>query len=329
VLKTAKMRLLSRSFGLAAAGLAGLALAATATSATETISVSSLAIVSGKATGTISGFQPGSSVTVNGGTLAADGSGTVNLVAASLAGANTLSIGFTDSGGTPQAVSGPLVDLTTGTQLSPAQVTDLIPNLTQAMTLNYEGSSGTTTGTTGTTGTTTTTTTTSGGGTTTGSGGGSGGSGGSGSGGSGGSGGASSGIAGAVRLADGSSSIPSSSVLKPHRLVIKQVVFKPTIVRSSRNPITIRFRVLDSRGMVVRDAAVWMRTLPLQLVTPVKAKRTSMTGWVTFTVRPMKVLKLKTGGRVNIFVRASTPGQPIIGGTSTRRIVSLRTAAGR
>ena len=271
-------------------------------------------------------------MTVNGGTLAADGSGTVNLVAASLAGANTLSIGFTDSGGTPQAVSGPLVDLTTGTQLSQAQVTDLTPNLTQAMTLNYEGSSGTTTGTTGitgTTGTTTTTTTTSGGGTTTGSGGGSGGSGGSGSGGSGGSGGASSGIAGAVRLADGSSSIPSSSVLKPHRLVIKQVVFKPTIVRSSRNPITIRFRVLASRGMVVRNAAVWMRTLPLQVVTTVKAKRTSMTGWVTFTVRPTNVLKLKKGGRVNIFVRASTPGQPIIGGTSTRRIVSLRTAAAR
>jgi hypothetical protein len=81
--------------------------------------------------------------------------------------------------------------------------------------------------------------------------------------------------------------------------------------------------------MIVRDAAVWMRTLPLQVVTPVKAKRTSMTGWVTFTVRPTKALKLKKGGRVNIFVRASTPGQPIIGGTSTRRLVSLRKAAAR
>jgi hypothetical protein len=118
-------------------------------------------------------------------------------------------------------------------------------------------------------------------------------------------------------------------VVNPHRLVIKHVVFTPAIVRSLRQPITIRYRVLDTRGMVVRDAAVWMRTLPLQVVTPVKTKRTSMTGWVTFTVRPTKALKLKQGGRVNIFVRASTPGQPIIGGTSTRRLVSLRTAAAR
>lgn len=62
---------------------------------------------------------------------------------------------------------------------------------------------------------------------------------------------------------------------------------------------------------------------------PLRAKRTSMTGRVTFTVRPTKALKLKKGGRVNIFVRASTPGQPITGGTSTRRLVSFRTAAAR
>jgi hypothetical protein len=171
VRRISNRRFISRSFGLAAAGLAGLALAATATSATETITVSSLAIVSGGASGTISGFQPGSSVTVNGGTFSASGSGTVTLVSATLGGANTLSIGFVDAGGTPHTVSGPLVDQVTGTQLSPAQVTELIPNLTQPMTLTYEGNSGTTgTGTT-TGGTTTTTTTTSGGGTTTGSGG--------------------------------------------------------------------------------------------------------------------------------------------------------------
>jgi hypothetical protein len=72
-----------------------------------------------------------------------------------------------------------------------------------------------------------------------------------------------------------------------------------------------------------------MRTLPLQVVTPVKTKRTSMTGWVTFTVRPTKALKLRKGGRVNIFVRASTPGKPIVGGNATRRLVSFRTTVAR
>jgi hypothetical protein len=72
-----------------------------------------------------------------------------------------------------------------------------------------------------------------------------------------------------------------------------------------------------------------MRTLPLQVVTPVKTKRTSMTGWVTLTVRPTKALKLRKGGRVNIFVRASTPGKPIVGGNATRGLVSFRTTVAR
>jgi hypothetical protein len=67
------------------------------------------------------GFQPGSSVTVNGGAFTARGSGTVNLVAASLGGANTLTVGFVDGGGTPHTLSGPLKALATGTQLSQAQ----------------------------------------------------------------------------------------------------------------------------------------------------------------------------------------------------------------
>jgi hypothetical protein len=320
--RTSIKRFISRGVGLAVAGVAGLALAATATSATSTIQVSPLTIVSGTANGSISGFQPGGAVTVNGGTFTADGSGTVTLTAASLGGSATLTIGFVDGGGTPQTVSGALKDAVTGTPLSAAEVQDPIPSISAPMTFNVESSGTTTTTTTGgtttstTTGgttTATTTTTTGGGGTTTGSGGSAGGSTGAAS------------IAGAVRLSDGLWSIPSTSVRSPHRLVIRNVVFTPKLVSSRSKPITIRIRVRDSRGMVVRNAAVWMRTLPLQLVTSVKTKRTSSTGWVTFTVRPTKLLKLTKGGRVNIFVRASTPGQPIIGGTSTSRLVSLGT----
>ena len=326
------MRFISRGVGLAVAGVAGLALAATATSATSTIQVSPLTIVSSTATGTISGFQPGGAVTVNGGTFTADESGTVTLTAASLGGSATLTIGFVDGGGTPQTVSGALTDAVTGTPLSSAEVQDPVPSVSAAMTFNVESGGTTTTTTTTTGGTTTTTTTTAGttttttgrtttttggGGTTTGSGGSAGGS----------AGGAS--IAGAIRLSDGSWSIPSSSVVSPHRLVIRSVVFIPKIVSSRSKPITIRFRVRDTRGMVVRNAAVWMRTLPVKLVTSVKTKRTSTTGWVTFTVRPTKLLKLQKGGRVNIFVRASTPGKPVIGGTSTRRLVSLGVTTAR
>lgn len=213
-------RFVSRAIGLGAAGLAGLALAAAAASATVTIQVGPLAIVSGTATGTISGFQPSATVTVNGTSYISDGAGTVNLSSAPLGGATTLSIDFVDAGGTAQSVTAPLNDLMTGTPLSPAELLDAIPSTSAPVTLTVEISSGTTTVTTG--------------GTTTGSGGG------TGSGGSGGSGGSSGGsIAGAVRLYDGSTSIPASSVLVPYQLVIKQVVFQPKLVRSRQQPITI------------------------------------------------------------------------------------------
>jgi hypothetical protein len=113
----------------------------------------------------------------------------------------------------------------------------------------------------------------------------------------------------------------------PARLVVKQVVFSPRIVRSHQKAVVIRFRVADTRGFYVRNAAVYMRGVPLRRITSVTEKRTSMAGWVTFKVWPTKLLKLQRGGRLTVFVRARRPGEPLLGGTSTRRLVSMRVGA--
>lgn len=311
-----------------AVGLAGLALAVAASPATITIQVGSLAVVSGSATGTISGFQPGATVTINGSSFVADATGVVTLSLAPLGGSAELQLGFVDSGGVARTASATLSDLTTGLPLTVAQITDAVPDTTAPVALVLDTGSGstttvtttgsgttttattagtgttTTTGTTTATGTTTTGTTT----TTTGSSGG----------------GSSSQVSGARAIADGQTSIPASSVVLPARLTIRRVVFSPRIVRSHKKAVVIRFRVADTRGFYVRNAAVYMRGVPLHRITIVKEKRTSMAGWVTFKVRPTKQLKLKRGGRLIVFVRARRPGEPLLGGTSTRRLVSLR-----
>ena len=73
--------------------------------------------------------------------------------------------------------------------------------------------------------------------------------------------------AGAIRLPSGRVSIPVTSVTLPERLIVETVRFNPNPVRS-RAPITVQFRVADTRGYIVRDALVFVRSTPLVTSTP-------------------------------------------------------------
>jgi hypothetical protein len=303
--ESSKRTAISWSVGLAAAGLACVSFAAPALSAGGTVHVGSLAVVSGTATGSISGFQPNAKVTINGNTYVASPHGTVTLDGAPLGNSNALTIGYQNGNGTPQTASTALRDAATGLPLSLAQLDDAIPDVTVPDDATPSAGSGTPAPSGGP----------SGGGTT------------GGSNGTGGSALSPTGdamlIPGAVRLGDGSTSIPASSVVAPYRLVIQKVAFSPRLIRTRAHRITVRYQVRDTRGMIVRGAEVYMRSLPLKVISTPGTHRTSKTGWVTFTFTPTKRLKLQKGGRVNLFVRAITPGASKIGGTSTRRLVSI------
>ena len=268
------------------------------------VAVGSLAIVSGTATGSISGLQPNGQVTIDGNTQQVDQSGTVTLTSSPLDGDGKLTIGFTDAQGTPQTVVVDLTDSITGLPLTPAQITDPIANTTKDVRITVADS----------------------------------GSGGAGSGGTG-SGGSSSGgnsgnntnaaPAGAVATPAGVS-IPASSVIAGQaRLVIANVKFNPTTVRSRTKPIRVELTVKDTRGFLVRDAIVFVRGVPEKRVLAVKEARTNQLGVVAFTLKPTKLLPLRAGGRLTVFTRARKAGEPINGGVSTRRLVSLRLAQPR
>jgi hypothetical protein len=130
--------------------------------------------------------------------------------------------------------------------------------------------------------------------------------------------------AGAVRLASGAVSIPASSVPPEHRLIVSRVGFSPNPVTTRQRPLTVRVRVVDTRGYLVRDALVFVRSTPR--VTTGGRLVTTMDGWATFRLLPLDAFPLRKQGNVQFFVKAYRSGDPGLGGVAGYRLVQVRTA---
>ena len=87
------------------------------------------------------------------------------------------------------------------------------------------------------------------------------------------------GPAGVITLPNGEKSIPVSSVPSDQSLVVDQVVFAPNPVRSRTEPITVRIKVKDTRGYVIREARVFFRSTPL-VTRNAQDQPTGQDGWL-------------------------------------------------
>jgi hypothetical protein len=133
--------------------------------------------------------------------------------------------------------------------------------------------------------------------------------------------------AGAIRLPSGEISIPASSVPSNHRLAVAQVVFSPNPVRSQRQVITVRVRAKDTRGFVVRDALVFVRSTP-RVTTGGDRQLTTTDGWVTYQLAPNgNFPKPRRGYNVQFFMKVYRSGDPALGGVAGYRLVQVRLAA--
>lgn len=129
---------------------------------------------------------------------------------------------------------------------------------------------------------------------------------------------------GAIRLPNGKISIPAGSVSKPQRLVVDQIQFFPRRIRSQQEPLTARFHVSDTRGDVIRGALVYAVGVPFDRLSAEPEARTGTDGWVTIGFRVLPTFSLRSGNLVVIFVRARKPGDNLLAGVSTRRLVAVR-----
>jgi hypothetical protein len=128
------------------------------------------------------------------------------------------------------------------------------------------------------------------------------------------------GPAGAIKTTQGLTSIPAASVGLPERLIIDKVT--PGVIHA-RRAFVERVHVVDTRGYVVRDALVQLIGLPYSWSRSVPEVRTDLNGWATLTVSPTRNMPTRRGTALVMFVRARVEGQPLLAGTSTRRLVQV------
>lgn len=122
------------------------------------------------------------------------------------------------------------------------------------------------------------------------------------------------------------SSISVSDVPKTERLIVSEVQFSPNPVTSKSVPITVRVRVKDTRGFVIRDALVFVRATPR--VTSGDREPTAADGWATFQLVPNgNFPQPRNGFNVQFFVKAYRAGDPPLAGIAGYRLVQVRLAS--
>ena len=126
---------------------------------------------------------------------------------------------------------------------------------------------------------------------------------------------------GAIKLPSGLTSLPVSMIVPPQRLVISGVRFIPSRVHG-RQAFTGRFRVRDTRGYVVRGALMYAIGLPYGWIRQAPEVLTGTDGWAQITFFP--TVLMPTGhASVVFFLRARKPGDSLLSGISTRRLVQV------
>ena len=128
-------------------------------------------------------------------------------------------------------------------------------------------------------------------------------------------------------LANGETSVPVMRIPAPERLVIDDVRIRPQIVRAGTRSITLRLKVRDTRGYVVRHALVLARSLPAVTTQPLE-QATAIDGFVTLRLRPKRSFPLvfRRGAGLRLFIRTRRDREPIRGGISARRLVRVSLA---
>lgn len=118
----------------------------------------------------------------------------------------------------------------------------------------------------------------------------------------------------------GGAAVAVSTISAPDRLVIDNVKFSPQPL-GGRRPLVGRFHVSDLRGFSVQGALVYALGLPYDWATQTGEVATDGNGWATVTFTPTASMPLRHGTDLVVFVRARKPGDSLLAGVSSRRLV--------
>jgi hypothetical protein len=124
----------------------------------------------------------------------------------------------------------------------------------------------------------------------------------------------------------GTGVIPIASLTPPARLLVTRASISPAATHSSRS-IQLRVGITACNGRPVQGATVFATTIPFNQFKATTAT-TDATGTVTMAQARLRGFPARSRGQrlLAVFVRAAKPGEPILGGVSSRRVLAFRIA---
>ena len=122
----------------------------------------------------------------------------------------------------------------------------------------------------------------------------------------------------------GSGTLAVSSVSAPARLPVDAQAASPSTITRSTTDVTLRFHVVACSGRPIQGALVYATPVPFEQFDVPAEVTTDSSGWASVTLH--QAARFPASPRqqlLAVFVRARKPGQPLLGGISTRRLVSF------
>jgi hypothetical protein len=125
--------------------------------------------------------------------------------------------------------------------------------------------------------------------------------------------------------AAGSGTIDVASITPPARLVLDGQAVTPSVVTRSTTDLTVRFHVSACNGRSVSGALVYATAVPFQQFSIPAETPTGADGWATLTMHQDSAFPASPRQQLlAVFTRARKSGENLLGGISTRRLVSFR-----
>jgi hypothetical protein len=123
----------------------------------------------------------------------------------------------------------------------------------------------------------------------------------------------------------GNGTVAVGSLSPPARLNVDQAQIDPSGPTYSTRTVSIRFHVVACGGQPVQGAMVYATAVPyFQFAVP-NEQATGSDGWGTLQFQAMAGYPVSHKQQILVvFVRARKPGDNVLGGISTRRLISFR-----
>ena len=122
--------------------------------------------------------------------------------------------------------------------------------------------------------------------------------------------------------------IPIASVTPPARLTVDQTQVSPSTITYSTRSITARFHVSACKGSV-EGALVYVTAVPFGQFAIPNEQATGSDGWATVQLTALAGYPASNKQQLLVmFVRARKSGEDLLGGISTRRLVSFHVTHG-